>query len=297
MKYSAAELELEKNLAIFEKIFDNIQVMDEIRGFCEKNFIKVIKYKNKLMTGKWMKLMKKTPMLRLSVVAMCLNDMLKKYEKKGIEDQVFYDTLADLKIWTEDCIDNTGNIGLEELNWIRLHVNLEIFKLGRLQFQLSNYCFSPSYKANGKSIMVGQKCLSIHIPRGEKLNIEECKKSIVDAKNFFPKYFRDYSTDFMMCHSWLLYSENKSFMKEESNILNFTKMFNILGEDESPSQTFLWVFNLKIKDRELLSNKRKSGCYYNLDLLPQKTDLHKNLINYLKQGGKLGDAKGMLKFN
>lgn len=297
MKCIVEDLNINSNMAILSRICNNLVVTDKVQEYCMRNYVKIFKYKNKLICGKWLELMKKAPIFRLSVVAMCLKETLNRYGIMGIEESIYYDTFDDLRIWIQDCMDTTGEIGLQELNWIRLHVNLEIFKLGRLQFQLSKYYFSPIYKDNGKSIRFGQKCLNMHIPRGAKLNIEECNKSVVAAREFFPKYFKEYSTEFIMCHSWLLYSNNKKFMKPDGNILNFAEMFNIVGENEAPSQTLLWVFNLKIEDNKLFANKRKYGKYCDYELLPSNTALQYDLIKYLTKGGLLGDAKGMLKLN
>ena len=65
----------------------------------------------------------------------------KKYEEKGIEDSIFFDTLSDLGIW---CRSN-HNEGLENYNWIRHHVSFKLFKLGRLQFQIYE-CKNPTMR-------------------------------------------------------------------------------------------------------------------------------------------------------
>ena len=96
--------------------------------------------------------------------------------------------MNDIKIWINDCRDNLHSVGLNELNWIMHHMNMNIFKIGRLQYQKMFYYMPNSYKKNGNEIKFGDKIWNVHICRGEKLNFEACEKSFIMAQEFIKKY-------------------------------------------------------------------------------------------------------------
>lgn len=217
--------------------------------------------------------------------------------KKGIADDVFFDTMSDIKIWTENYFDQSGKIGLEEINWIKLHIKGEIFKIGRLQYQIFKYYFGKKFEENGKTIKFGNPCLNIHIPRGEKLLQEQCKQSICAAKKFFAKHFPSMQTDIMICDSWLLSSCNKAFMSENSNIIKFAQMFKIVKEKEAATDAIFYIFKTRISQGMLLGNMKKYGYYYDLSKFEANTSLQKTAKEYIMNGGKLGTAQGVLKQN
>ena len=244
--------------------------------------------------GRWELFLKKDPFFKLCLVFAYLPEVWRKYEEKGIGESVFYDTMDDIRIWMDDHRSRTGEYGLYELNWIMHHMKLSIFKLGRLQFQKFKYYFSPVYKKNGVEIRFGENILNIHIPRGEKLDISLCSQSVRQAVEFFKKYYPEYPTDRFICHSWMLYPNNKKYMKSESNILKFADMFDIVGEREAPSQAYLWIFGVKVKNSPLKLAQEKNGSYGFVNELVQKTSLQKSAVDYIEKGGTLGEGMGVL---
>lgn len=280
---------------LFLKIYNNKKLCKELASYVmkhEKTFTLNLFLCSK---NQWHLFLNEKPFYKLCLVYAFLPTVKDRYKEKGISDKIFFDTMDDIRIWIDDHKKRTDEYGLYELNWIMHHMNLNIFKLGRLQFQKFKYCNS-SYKKNGKEIKFGDKIINIHIPRGEKLNIDDCKKSVAKAKEFFKTYFPDYANNNFMCYSWLLYPKNKCFMKEDSNILNFAKMFDIVGTSEHPAQTYLWIFDIKENEKALLKNKKKTGVYGNIDVLPQKTSLQKSAAQYINDGGTFGDGIGILNF-
>ena len=149
------------------------------------------------------------------------------YEEKGISEDILYDTLRDLVIWTEVWSDVEGSLCLHEQGWLRRHLSLRIFKLGRLQF-------SP-----GEAIMdipelgiaEGDPMMEIHIPAVGPLDHEECLKSIELAKEFFAKYYPEYHYRYFTCHSWLLDTSLKEILNPDSNIIQFQNMFDVALEE------------------------------------------------------------------
>lgn len=74
------------------------------------------------------------PMHALAVILRQVPGMAAEYARLGIPETVLRDTLSDLRIWMNTCKRLTGEWGLREYTWLTEHVNLRLFRLGRLQF-------------------------------------------------------------------------------------------------------------------------------------------------------------------
>lgn len=119
--------------------------------------------------------------------------------------QIYFATMSDIRIWQEVYQRNTGKIGLIEPLWVSNAVKGNLYRFGRLQFEADQ-------KAN---------TVHIHIPEGEKLDIEQCKASIKKAGEFFSEYPN------FDCLSWLLSPNILPLLDEDSNIRTFQSMFDI----------------------------------------------------------------------
>lgn len=279
---------------IFNKIYPNQALIESLEKFIFKHNSTIKICLNFCTKGRWELFLKASPFFKLALVYAFLPEIWHKYNEKGINEKIFFDTMDDIKIWINDYYEKTGKYGLDELNWIMNHMNMKIFKLGRLQFQLFAYCFSSEYRKNGTEIHFGDKVLNIHIPRGEKLDIVQCKNSVIKAVDFFNKYYPEYSGNNFICISWLLYPGNINYMDENSNIIQFTKMFDIIDISNTPAPTFRWLFKKEVKNSTLLKSYKKHGTYYNTNELPLKTSLQIKAANYINNGGTFGEGKGIL---
>lgn len=196
-----------------------------------------------------------------------------KYKEEGIDDEIYYDTMMDLVIWSDDCYKKFGTWGIDEYGWLIHHVQLKIFKLGRLQFQpitLGEALVCETYK-----LEKGEKVLNVHIPAGETLDHDKCKASYKMAKQFF----KDGSMN-CICSSWLLNPVYKTLLPASSNIVQFQKDYCIYEVDDLCMQAEERIFG------EVQSNP---------NLYAQDTTLQKVAATYLKQGKRLGIGKGVLK--
>lgn len=278
---------------LFLKIYPNERLEGVIESYITANQLQVSFFLKLCRKNRWEMCLKLEPMMKLSLVFAYLPTVWDRYKEKGIDEDVFFDTMSDIKIWIDDHKKRTNEDGLYELNWIMHHMNLNIFKLGRLQFQKFFYYFKTPYEKDGDRTAFGDKILLVHIPRGEKLDIKECEKSFEAAKEFFGKYFPEYPNRKVVCHSWLLYSENKSFMSASSNILQFSDLFINIKEDECPQPPYLWIFGVKMNNRNLMKMKKKTGSYGYTGCLPQRSSLQQSAIKYINSGGTLGEALGI----
>ncbi len=278
---------------LFLKMYPDESLQKILENYIKRNEKKIEKHLKFCYKNRWEIHLKKDRFLKLALVYAFLPEVKNRYDKKGIDDKIFFDTMSDIAIWIKDCRDNFHTEGLDELNWIMHHMNMNIFKIGRLQYQKMLYYGNKSYEKNGESVKFGDKVLNVHIHRGEKLDYRECEKSFIEAQEFFAKYYPEFPNNRFMCFSWLLYPENKKFMAEDSNILKFPRLFDIVSQHEDPASAYRWLFGVRYKNKDMLKNKKKYGNYGLTEHLPQDTSLQRNAVEYIKNGGTLGDGMGV----
>lgn len=186
----------------------------------------------------------------LSYLYMC-DELSKKYAQKGISEDILLDTLNDITVWTDIWSDLKNGLYLGELAWLGNHMNMKLFRLGRLQ-----YCMGKAeHNIPDKGISKGDNVIEIHIPEGEPLNIDECKKSLNLANEFFAKFFPEYKYEYLTTHTWLLDRTLKEILPQSSNILKFQELFEVVLEEKSDA-ILGYVFKWKAERRDV----RNSIC-------------------------------------
>lgn len=286
-------IDYSRSKELFLKIYPQESLQKSLEEYIKKHERKILKYLKLCYKNRWELHLKKDNFTKLCLVYAYLPEVKSRYEKAGISDEIFFDTMTDIKIWIDDCRENLNSIGLNELNWIMWHMNMSIFKIGRLQYQ-KMICYTPkSYTKNGTTIKLGDKIWNVHIPRGEKLTTEACEESFKMAQEFIRKHFPQYPDNKFMCNSWLLYPDNKNFMPSGSNILKFPELWEVVSIHECPEQAYRWLYSVRYSNKKLLKNKKKHGHYGFLESLPQNTQMQKNGVEYIKNGGTLGDGLGL----
>ncbi len=181
----------------------------------------------------------------LSALFMC-EALKERYIQKGIPENILLDTLSDIVIWLDIWSELKGELYLGELAWLQRHLNMEIFRLGRLQFAFG--CCEenlPDY-----DLKKGDPVIEVHIPAGEPLTVEACQESFAMARDFFAKYYPDYAYQYFTCHSWLLDPTLQELLDENSNIIRFQKMFVNVGSDAS-NAILRYVFKWNTHARNL----------------------------------------------
>ena len=288
-------IDFKRSREIFLNIYPSEELATKLEKYIKENEKKINFYLFFCNKKRWEMTLKQEPMMKLSLIYAFLPTIYDRYQEKNISDEIFYDTMSDIKIWINDHKARTGEDGVFELHWLIHHMNMSIFKIGRLQYQLLFWYFPyASYNNNGIKLYFGKKVINMHIPRGEKLVYEDCVKSVEMAQEFLKKYFPDFPNDRYMCYSWLLYTGNKNFMPENSNILKFQSMFEIVHEKEEPQPAYLWLYGQKLKNADLMKNKKETGNYGFIDQLPQNSSLQRSTIDYIKNGGTFGESLGVI---
>lgn len=254
------------NLA--KKIGLHESVIREIESLIRDKKQSIDKIADKCMTKGFHILRGKSPIMALAVILKLAVDVKTKYDEAGIDEKIYYDTMSDIKIWCE----KADNKGIREYMWLRNHVKFELFRLGRLQFQLYP-CKNKTLLYGKLPFSYGDNLINVHIPEGEKLDNNRCIESFESAKAFFAEFFPDYKYDYYLCESWLLFEGNRDFMKEESNIVKFMDMFEICYSLKVDVQAIERIYG----KRKLL--KRNYS---------ENTDLQRRAKRYMMNGNKLG---------
>ncbi len=164
----------------------------------------------------------------LSMMYMC-EGLSKQYTALGIPENVLMDTLSDIVRWLEVWSDIKSDLYLGELGWLKEHMLLHVFQLGRLHFRMS----VAKHDIPQANVRQGDPVMEIHIPDTGPLTPEECDASIAMAKAFFPKHFPEFSWNIFTCHSWLLDDTLQQLLPAHSNVLKFQKRFTIVSKSRS----------------------------------------------------------------
>jgi len=212
----------------FPKMYDE-EFYDALEETPISDIISIEKYDLKIKDGK---------RNLLSFLFMC-EKLSEKYSEKGISEKILVDTLKDIVVYTNIWSDLKGSLFLGELGWIKSHLSMNLFRLGRLQFLKAKA--KQDFEEMG--IKQGDDILEIHIPEDSALAKEDWIKSIEYAKEFFGKYFPEFKYKCILCKSWLLDDTLKLLLPENSNILSFAQMFipvNKVKSDSILQYVFKW---------------------------------------------------------
>lgn len=148
--------------------------------------------------------------------------MRARYEALGIPQAVYEDNLKDIALWCEDFTRKTGMPGIKQWPWVGKSLRLELFRLGRLQFEPA--VLEEEIVHDGQVYPIGTPVLCVHIPAGEPLDPAAVLDSFRQAEDFFPRYFGQ-SYPLFICYSWLMAPALKEILPPDSRILQFQRMF------------------------------------------------------------------------
>lgn len=150
------------------------------------------------------------------------------------------------------------NIRISQMIWAAYFINTKLIEVGRLQYE---------------------KCeshIKIHIPSGDKLEIEKVLKSIKLSKDEIEKYFNLKNPEYR-CDSWLLSNQIRAIIDSNSNIAKFHRLFKIKDGADATKDILNFVFNIqecndynnltenttlqRLLKQQLIENKElKIGC-------------------------------------
>ncbi len=211
------------------------------------------------------------------LVFICLSKKTREvYRERGLDESIYKNTMLDLKYKMDECKLVKGIIGSFVAFWFAGFFKLTRFALGRLQFEIVD--FKENYENNGKILTPESKVINVHIPRSlTPLDKESCDAAYAQAKEFFKDEIDENCA--FVCHSWLLYPENKNIIPSHTNIYRFMSEFDIISSDITKDNSDLW---------RLFDTDEKHP-----DKLPTDTSVRRNYVEHLRRGGKTGWGYGV----
>ena len=162
----------------------------------------------------------------------------------GYPEELFYETWSDLGHWGKHYLDAIGDLRFPAkiFNWFRLHVAGEIVQLGRLQFQMPDFC---RFDADlSPFVAPGDPIVQCHIYEGAPLDFDACKESFRRLVRFMKCYRPDHDYRAIVSDSWLFDPALEALLPKGSNIMRFRSLGKIVPS-EIPADTLWRVFGEK----------------------------------------------------
>lgn len=213
----------------------------------------------------------------LLLLAMC-KKLRERYAARGLSDELFYHTMADLRYKVVECYLLYGIHGTFVASWFWRFYKVDRFAFGRLQFEVIKLGVDCEYE--GTKLSCDCNALNIHIPRtGTRLDHDEVLESYRLAKEFYKDFFRDQPTVFT-CHTWLLYPWNETVLSPASNMYAFYKDFKIIASGDYDTYKDAW---------------RLFDCVFDgdADKLPRDSSLRRAYADRIANGEPTGWGHGV----
>ena len=206
------------------------------------------------------------------------------YDARGVSDEVFYDTFADLKYKLIECHNVYGIWGTFVASWYRHFFRCNLIKFGRLEYEDAVYNDDTPFVLGDLTVKKGDRIFGLHIPSsGEPFTLEERLKSYKMAYDF---YTRETGSKYLVCNcgSWLLYSGYAEVFPEGGTVRDFMRDFKLLFSNDTEGFDSAWrvfgnVDNLKIED------------------YPEDTRMRRAFKKHMLDGGTSGYGVGRLVFD
>ena len=139
-------------------------------------------------------------------------ELYKKRVKEALTNDIFNRKLEGIRI--------------SQMIWAVYFINTKLIEVGRLQYEkCENY-------------------IKIHIPSGDKLQIDMVLDSINKSKQEIEKYFNVKNLEYR-CDSWLLSNQINDIIDKNSNIAKFYNLFEVKDGSDATKDILNYVFNVQ----------------------------------------------------
>lgn len=204
------------------------------------------------------------------------------YQNEGVSLTLWKENFVDLRYKLIECKLVKGVWGTFVPDWYFGFLDVSRFSFGKLQFERID--FGYSYSKNSLDLNEKTPVINMHIPRtGTRLTPKDVDEACEKAAVFFQEKYALEKVAFV-CHSWLLYPENKQMLSPASNLYSFISRFDIVTVEEYPDYKEVW---------------RLFDCDYTGDVsaLPADSSLRRAYIERIKRGEKTGCAYGIFPYH
>lgn len=194
-----------------------------------------------------------------------------RYLDRELPEEVLWDGLQDVGIWVREHEHQFDRPGLCAWPWVAKTLRMEVFRLGRLQFEPG--ILHHEIRVGEAVYPQGTPILRVHIPAEAPLDIPRVEASLLAASQFF----REQKPVLLHCHSWLLSPGLRLLLPADSRILAFQALFHIYA-----------VTDGRQAEERVFGQLRDDPAQY-----PEDTSLQRNLKAYLLSGKRPGVGMGV----
>ena len=197
---------------------------------------------------------------------LCAVRIYGEYQKMGIPDSVFYDTMG---VFRRVCHENYGHCGLWQYDrgwWNYRHLSMQLFRIGTLEYEFRDWEEEPAF--------------IVHIPTDAAFTKEALDHSFQAAESFLKQYYPACSHYPIICSSWLMAPRLRELLPASSGILRFQNYFRLMGETPESDACVRWLF---------YPHNQKDISSYAAD-----TSLQRKVKEIMLAGGHLGAGWGRL---
>ncbi len=193
-------------------------------------------------------------------------DSYDEYKKRGIGDDIFTDTMKFCTRFINQHKEVHGHYAFVWAWWFPRQLAVLEFRVGELEYE---------FVTNENERFIG-----IHIPGDARMDAINIQKSFEDYQHFLEKYYPEWLNADWYCESWMMSPMLEKLLDDESNILQFNRLFEVESVDYDSLGALDWVYPGEEKVFENLS---------------ENTLLQRKMKQFLLEGGKVGWAKARLK--
>ena len=213
---------------------------------------------------------------------LCFGERLRaRYAERGLDETVYWDSMADLRYKLEECRLVHGVVGSFVAPWFGGFFNLTRFALGRLQFEIIHT--HHDFTVGGTLLPAGSPVINIHIPRtGTRLLHDQVTDAYRRAAAWFRTALGEHPTVFT-CSSWLLDPWHLTVLAPTSNLAAFIGDFEIVETRQYDSYREVW---------------RLFDCEYtgDVDALPRDSSLRRAYVERIRRGEPTGSGRGFFRW-
>lgn len=213
----------------------------------------------------------------LLLLLSCLPEAKLLYEQDGISEEIYWDSMKDIRYKMTETHCVYGIWGVYCGPWLGLFLHHKCVCLGRLQFEVM-----PSHCActiAGHHLRKGDPVLNLHIPSFGKLLHEDVLDAYARAEHYFRDIFPDQPA-WVQVETWILYPPTLALLPE-GNLRTWAEDFQIAHSCIDPKQDDRYrIFQLppNVPIREY----------------PEKNQLQRSLKTWLLDGNQMGIGFGYL---
>lgn len=194
----------------------------------------------------------------ISLLERAFSDFSSRIKKESI----FFDTAKRVSDGAKEYFGTNGIFGLYDYHFLANHVRGSIIRLGEFEYQYG--------------LLNDKKAIVLHVPDNADLG----KQKRLESYGLARQYFGNYP---IIGDSWLLYSEHKKMLSQDSRILDFFNDFDILSTHETHDYSELFHVFGRLND-------------YSYENLPKETSLQRAYAERVKNRLPIGSGVGKLKY-